>query len=135
MIDEELEMAYEKAVYHLIAPPISWHVGEFVPALDDLFRRNNSSSAIFITASNPKSVLLPVRENEKRQAVLRSWLKSNQMVYFEGYGADPSGIWPQEESFFVINIDRAMAVKVGQLFGQYAVLYHEPEKPVELLFV
>lgn len=42
------------------------------------------------------------------------------------------GTWPAEDSILVVGIGRAEAKSVGRLFGQIAVVFAEPGRPVEL---
>lgn len=133
MIDEELQNAYQNAVYRLFAPSISWKVGQSVPRMNELLTAMKVQSATFITAHNPGSVLLSPQENEDRQHTLRQLVEEHSWKYLKGQGEDPKGLWPAEASLLVLGINDAEALMLARRFQQNAVVMLDLNGPARLL--
>ena len=133
MIDQDLQNAYEKAVYSISKPPISWKVGNKSPELDELLRSYDVTVATFITAYNPKSMQLAKKENQVRNAELANVLNQAGYTYINGQGEDPEGVWLAEASYLVLGMGIKEALPLGRRFVQNAVLIIAMGKPVRLL--
>jgi len=78
---------------------------------------------VFITAHNPKSVMLSERENSVLDKKLKSFLIGKKFKFVRGDAIPRSADWTIEKGFFVFNISKAVAKKICQRFNQNAILY------------
>ena len=98
----------------------------------------NGKSAVIITAWNPRSHLLPVEENKKRNDELNAY--SDKYTVYKAIGkgnmVDISTKihWSSEDGFFIIGIDKVEADKFAIMFEQNAYLLLEYNKPLQLIF-
>lgn len=134
MIDQRLQNAYEKAIYRIFLPPISWKIGDHVPELEHILAEHEKTSACFVTAYNPASISLNKAENEMRQNQLIEVVKAYDWPYFIGQGEDETGYWPAEASLLLLGLSEAESKSIGQQFGQNAVVFLEIGAPARLLF-
>lgn len=134
MIDQDLQNAYEKAIYEIFDPPISWSIGDLVPALDALLEEHQIRTACLITAHNPGSVLVPLNKNQEQQGLLIQLVEQYKWTYLPGQGGDPSGNWPPEDSLLILGLNEVESTELGQQFRQNAVVFLEIGKPAQLLF-
>lgn len=79
--DEELKIAYQKAIYRIFTPPLQWKIGDSSVEIDTLLKNNAVTSAIFISACNPFSQICSSEENEQKTAALAEWLKQQQLSF------------------------------------------------------
>ena len=107
--------------------------GERNPKADEVCRSLSVSSWAYITASNPRSVPLCESENATRLENLMRELEAHALPYFEGKGINPDESWEPEESLFVPGISRALAIRLGSMFDQYAILFAELGNAAELI--
>lgn len=95
------------------------------PELDDYLRTWHPATNewAFLTAWNPRSTILPVVENQRRQAALEQMLRQQKRTFFSGEGRSPQGErqW-REPSFFVLGMSPEQARALGRTFQQNAVL-------------
>ncbi|MEL6655029.1 MAG: DUF3293 domain-containing protein [Bacteroidota bacterium] len=134
MIDQDLQKAYENALYRISKPPISWKVGNYCTELDELLSEHDVEVATFITAYNPGSVSLTAEENQQRNATLQKALATVGYSYLHGQGEDVQCIWTPELSFLVMGMPPEEALTYARQFGQNAVLIIYRKQPVQLLF-
>lgn len=87
----------------------------------------------YVTAFNPRSVLLDLEENRRRNADLQALIAA--LPHRKGLGLDADGNWPAEESFLIAGLDREAALALGRRFEQNAVLFGVLGGPAELLWV
>ena len=133
MIDQDLQNAYEKAVYRIFKPSISWKVGNYCPELDELLLTHDVAQATFITAYNPKSIPLPSYKNRSRNIALAMVLDEAGYTYLEGQGEDPEDIWLAEASYLVLGMSPTQALIFGRQFEQNAILIIAKGEIVRLL--
>ncbi len=88
----------------------------------------------FITACNPRSVVLSDQENAHRHRVLGEVLYLSYPGTIEGVGRSPADDW-REPSYFVPGIDFLHAEALGIVFDQNAILIGEAAGAAELLFL
>lgn len=91
--------------------------------LDQYLRLLGANSAIFITAYNPHSQILPDVVNQARNTELEQWIVTNEHLIIKGQGEDPTGTWPPEASFLIpkLSIDEGKAL--GRCWEQNAVVF------------
>ncbi len=134
MFDQDLQNAYEKAIYEIFDPPISWSIGGLVPAIDALLEEHQITTACLITAHNPKSIIVAVDKNQEQQDLLVQFVEQNEWTYFIGQGNDSSGSWPSEDSLLILGLNEIESTQLGRKFEQNAVVFLEIGKPAQLLF-
>ena len=119
-MDANLIQAYKNTIYQVdgIDQPIK--IGNPNPALDAFCIKNGAQRWAFITAWNPLSVTLSVEENQKRNQKLLVEIANYTVL--TGRGQDPDGIWPAEESFFILGIKLLDSITLGRKYGQRAIV-------------
>ena len=98
-------------------------IGEPSTALVQLFDKTNALCAAFITACNPFSESLPEHKNNEFQKTLEDALTKRSLKFFEGIGQHPSGNWPGEPSFLVLDLDLAAARVLAKYHKQNAFVW------------
>ena len=133
MIPENLIEAYESADYVVFAEPeLVLKIGEPSARLDALLESEQSSTAAFVTAANPRSEKKSAAQNAAALAVLDQVIAAAGYPWRAGEGREPDGSW-REPSRLVIGIYRENAEALGRLFGQNAVVFVEKGAAPELL--
>ena len=133
MIPEDLIEAYESADYVVFAEPeLVLKIGEPSARLDALLESEQSSTAAFVTAANPRSEKKSAAENAAALAVLDQVIAAAGYPWRAGEGREPDGSW-REPSRLVMGIYRENAEALGRLFGQNAVVFVEKGAAPELL--
>ena len=83
----------------------------------------NTESSAFITAYNPFSHVEDEISNTGRQRKLVQDLQDQGLTYFEGIGQHPSGVWPGEPSFLVLDLSLEEATQLGIKYEQNAIIW------------
>ena len=79
--------------------------------------------------------LSTIAPNEAAHARLGEHLRALTPHVSEGAGADPTGEWPPEKSYFALGIDLAKAQELGAIFQQDAVVWTDPDRVPRLLLL
>ncbi len=119
--------AYRNATYRVEA---SQAVAAFELSLDQrcaplaqLMAADGKDCAAFMTAHNPGSEPANAIENGAAQRRLRAALANCTVRVIAGCGGDPTGRWPDEESFLVLGLRLDSARRIGHAFGQNALIW------------
>lgn len=123
-ITAELLQAYTETdfiVHH--TAPFSLKIGVLSHSLLHLFLKKNVVCAAFLTAYNPFSESLPEYKNKALQAALEDDLKKRSLTFIDGIGQHPSGDWPGEPSFLVLDLDLAAATTLAKIYQQNAFVW------------
>jgi hypothetical protein len=109
-------------------------VDQHAPEMDALLERLAARSGVFITAWNPRSVVLSPALNAAAADRLAARVAGEgfRALPHRGFSADPS--WRPEEGLFVLDIDFAYALAMAADFGQNAVTAVALDRPTVLLF-
>lgn len=129
----ELEKHYLDTTYSIFINEEQYdiNIGKTFPsAIQKLL--NKEKSAAILTAWNPRSQLLPSKENKDCNDELNSAL--NQYTVFRAVGQGSDTSWQAEESYFITGIKKEEADKFAVEYGQYAYVWLESEKPASLIF-
>ena len=127
----ELEAAYLVTDYRV----------EDFPTGPFTIRINESSDALagldwaFITACNPRSVLLSDEENARRMADLETAVRQGGWRYFHGQGVGKDHKWPPEPSLLIVGIKEPESVELAKAFGQNAIVAGRPGEPARLVWL
>lgn len=117
-----------EATGHTLTPRqgrICFMAGSRNRALAAMLERHRARRWAFITAWNPGSSPLPRTENDARQAQLRGMVEKRGFRVLPGQGIREDPAWPPEESLMVLGISEGEAVRLGQRFGQLAIVAGE----------
>ena len=132
----DLISAYEVTNFHVKAEPaFTLKVGKASEELKALFNQNNVTSAAFITAWNPYSKSLSVKENQARNDQLKNELIIRSLKFIDGFGQDPLGQWSGEDSFLVLGIDLEASKKLGNQFEQNAIVWMDEDAVPKLILL
>jgi hypothetical protein len=136
-LSSEIIEAYRSARYKVTGTetPFVLHVDEPSAELASLLKNSKSQGAAFITVDNPQSQIVP---NEQNLQARRSFLKEMEgsgLRFYLGVGEDPAGQWPGEQSFLVLGLSLEMAKKLGNQYGQNAILWAGHDGKPELILL
>lgn len=137
MITPQKLEAYRSTAYAVDdspAGPFAIRIGTNSTEADEACRDLSAESWAYVTAWNPRSERLPAAENIELFKRLVSNLDGRSLKWFPGRGVSADDRWA-EESVFVPGLSRAEAVRLGQQFEQYAVVYGALGQPAELVEV
>jgi len=134
-MDENLLEAYRRTTFLADTPKgrLALRVGQRSAELDDLLAAQGVTTWAYVTAFNPGSQLLATRENVSRHRALERLVASLGFESYPGEGIGDDGQWPPEASFLVLGIRRTDAMRLGQRFGQIAVVFGELRHEAELV--
>jgi hypothetical protein len=116
--------AYVETAYRVRigARTITLRAGERQREADRALARFGVRWAVFITACNPASMLLPAAHNRRRMSHLRDLVRRGNLQFAPGEGRPDEAGWRPEPSMLVFGIPPRRAAWLGRRFGQNAVL-------------
>ena len=133
-MNQNLIQAYKSTNYRVLTEPeFTLKVGKPSATLDDVLRSHGVTSASFITAWNPFSKELELKDNRLRNQALVKRAKALGVVLADGFGAWPDDPEKGEESYLLIGVTRDDAIALANEFEQNAIAYAELGNPVELV--
>lgn len=124
-LSEELVSKYLAAQYQvwIDTSVVTLQIGCQSAPLAALLQATGNRSAVYVTACNPASEVATSQENQSAMARLYERLACYSNHIYRGTGIDPSGEWPAEESLLALGIDLSIAKKIGDEFGQNAIVW------------
>lgn len=124
-LSEELVGKYLAAQYQawIDTSVVTLQIGCQSAPLAALLQATGNRSAVYVTACNPASEVATSQENQSAMARLYERLACYSNHIYRGTGIDPSGEWPAEESLLALGIDLSIAKKIGDEFGQNAIVW------------
>lgn len=124
-ISPELVKAYREALYVIYGEggDIQLRVGQSSPELTSLMRSHGASSAAFLTAFNPHSMLEAAEVNVTNHNALIADIHTLGLKSISGEGEDPSHLWPSEPSVLVLDISHQHAELLAGRYRQNAYLW------------
>lgn len=129
---DELDRAYRATSYR-VGSTLILRVGERNAVLDHLLADRGLDEWAYITAQNPRSVVLSPRENRARtEALLADVARYPVML---GEAVPDSGEWPPEASVLVLGIPREDALRFARRMEQNAILCGRRGGVAELVWV
>lgn len=131
-MDSSLLQAYKDARYQINDPHIFFGIGNVPEQLRMYLARWWWKSFGFITAHNPYSKQLSPAENKERNVLLEQDLVWYTYMLWAGWDA----LWQRtpEDSFFVCNIQKDVAIGLARKYQQNALLYWDGQE-IELVVV
>lgn len=117
--------AYRKTNYHFGygTDLITLRIDTRSEALSQLYTSSGYTCGAFITAYNPCGQTQSPEANEAAHARLREELNTLSPIIIEGAGADPTGDWLEEKSFFALGINLETAKSIGIFHKQDAIIW------------
>jgi hypothetical protein len=131
MISNELLQAYLNTNYQVQELDIKIRIAQIDENLERMLVELNVQEWAFITAYNPRSVLLSDDENSKRHQELKNDVSS--LTFFEGQGVGEDPAWKPEKSLLILGLSRQSAKEMGLKYGQNAIVIGEKGMSAELL--
>jgi hypothetical protein len=125
----QLEAVYRRAIYRLleggseVRAPIDLLVDGRSAELDRLLARHGATSWAFVSAANPGSKRLSAAENRRRTHRLAAAIARRGWTRYRGTGIDPSGGWPEEPSYLVLDAPLEEVAALAARFGQAAIVH------------
>lgn len=115
---------------------ITLSVGDISSDFNSLCHNVNCKTGAFITAFNPHSSLLSIRENKHRNQLLEADISNLKGIrYFYGAGEDRDNQWPAEESFMLFDVQQQTAIDLTRRYQQNAFLWIEYQQAAVLIDV
>jgi hypothetical protein len=134
-LNKELIEQYRDSDYVVfLEPHLVLRVGEPSERLDRLLEVHGATSAVFVTAANPRSQKKSAAENAEAMGALDGMLAAAGYPRYPGEGRNEEHTW-REPSVLAIGIYREHAQALGRLFGQNAVVFIEKGQAPELLLL
>ena len=118
---EELLELYKKTKYIIPELEIQIGIDKLNSSIDKELAKTKKLSWAFISPFNPFSKEVSDEENEQYFERLKEQVSTNYAKYFIGYGQGQEG-WKDEKSILIIGISETQATKLGQQFGQNAIV-------------
>ncbi len=137
MLDRALIEAYQATDYVLFVAEgteVTLNIGQPSPAFDRVLDRRKASTAVVVTAYNPRSVVLPDAENSARHLRLTQLLDARGCDYALGEGRDPTGRWKAELECVVFGIAAETGLEIARRFEQNAIVFVARGGVPELLY-
>lgn len=135
----QLEAVYRRAIYRVFAArgrrneetietmepieTIDLRIGRRSAPLDALLARQAATTWAFLSAVNPGSTRLDEEENRRRTRRLAAAVARRGWTRYRGAGIDPSGRWPDEPSFLMLDAPLDEVVALAARFGQAAIVH------------
>jgi hypothetical protein len=132
MLDERLIEAYRATDYVLFVGydgpspsrrDVTLNIGRRNPDFDAVLDRRGATTAVVVTAYNPRSVVLPEAENRARHAQLTADLEARGCDYALGEGRDPTGAWKAELECVVFGIPVELGLEIARAYDQNAIVF------------
>ena len=122
-IKQELLDSYTEANYHVYADPsFILKIGISSKELSKLLMELNVKFVAFITAFNPYSQELLLKENRLRNKKLEGKIQSLDFYYIKGDGRCGDSGDVGEESFLVFGLSERQAINLGKESQQNAIV-------------
>ena len=129
--------AYHSTLYRVGsgAGAITLGIGIHAPQLHSTFKAAGAECGVVITAFNPLGEQWDHAANLAAQGRLEEHLRALAPMVLEAEGADPTGAWPPEPSFFALGINQGTAHLLGTRYRQDAVVWVGGSAIPELLLL
>jgi hypothetical protein len=137
MLDERLIAAYRATDYVLFVGDghdVTLNIGRHNRQFDRELERRKTTTAVVVTAYNPRSVVLSDAENCARHAALTALLDAEGHDYALGEGRDPTGHWKAELECVVFGIPVEAGLELSRRFEQNAIVFVQRGQAPELVY-
>ena len=114
-------------------PDIKIRIDKICPALDGLLQEKSLARWIYVTAWNPGLERPGKLINEQRNRALLKDLNLPGRYVFSGVGRGEDLEWEPEESFLALGVELDVGIRLGQKYGQAAIVAGELGGPACLI--
>lgn len=126
-VSAPLAQSYRQARYVVLTSrPLAFRIDQQNPLLARCLSDNGVSTAGFVTAANPGSILRSREWNDAAMDTLRGRVERMGYPWLPGVAEDPAQAWPDEPSLLIPGIGRQQTLALGAAFGQNAVVWIDP---------
>lgn len=132
-IPQELIDAYNATRFTVFEPSITIKTESVNESLDSLLEQYECDQWAYITSVNPFSETHTDVENEHSFESLKNDVSDYQSFIGEGVGTDPA--WKPEVSLLILGISKTEAKRLGNKYGQNAIVYGKAGKKAELVLL
>lgn len=98
-------------------------IGQYCPTLSHLYKTHKTKTCLFITAHNPYGQILNESINLKRNIDLATELEDKALKFCPAEGKHPTGDWPSESSYLVLNLSLEESCELGKKYEQNAIVW------------
>lgn len=125
----ELDAAYRATTYRVFLPEgvVELRIDSVSSDFAAWLKAKGVNTWAIVTAANPGSQQISIRENAEHQAKLECELLEAGFEPFVVEAVADDGQWPVEESCLVPGIDPSKVIALARQFGQNAVLLGESD--------
>jgi hypothetical protein len=137
LLDQALIAAYRATDYVVFMAEggeVTLNIGRPNAAFDRVLDRRGATTAVVVTAYNPRSVVLSESENRARHAELTALLEARGYGYGLGEGRDPAGQWKPELECVVFGIPLETGLEIARRFAQNAIVFVRKGEAPELAY-
>jgi len=118
--DERLNITYTSAEY--VFHGFVLKIGQRHPEFDLWLDEQGYLNYAFLSAHNPRSIMLSPAENTERQENLLELLRVGGLPFAPAEGRDPNGEWRPETGVFLFDVPAGEVHELARVFGQNAVV-------------
>lgn len=131
-LDPTILNAYIQTAYTVTEWRLTIRIGNNHPQLDRWLKKMHRKTWAYLTAWNPHSTPLSLKENCMRQAALLNDL--TEWPVFSGQGIPDNGDWHAEESILIPGMQLDHALRIARKWEQFAFLYGEIDGKARLIW-
>ncbi|MDC1173606.1 DUF3293 domain-containing protein [Methylophilaceae bacterium] len=136
VIEPDLLIAYLSANYHVYSEqPFIFKVSQYSAELKKLMHKFKKKSAAFITAFNPQSEELNLKENKIRNQQLELEIQRFNFNYIKGDGRCDESDKVGEESYLIFGITQEQSTNLGINYNQNAIIWCSEDARPQLLLI
>lgn len=136
IISSETLSAYSETNFIVYDEPVFiLRVGEYCPALSHLYKTHKTKTCLFMTAHNPYGQALNESVNLKRNLELANELDNKALKYFSAEGKHPTGDWPSEASYLVLDLSLEESCTLGKKYEQNAIIWCDSDCVPQLVLL
>ncbi|SHH07482.1 Protein of unknown function [Hydrocarboniphaga daqingensis] len=125
-VRDRWESVYRKAEYKLMLDDttLTLRIGQYDADAEQLIQRATGLKRewYIITPCNPRSEQARSELNLYYFNELRYEVESRSGIWFQALNCDPSGEWPDEPGFMLVDADRVWVMDMGERFYQNALV-------------
>ncbi|MFC3676215.1 DUF3293 domain-containing protein [Ferrovibrio xuzhouensis] len=136
MISNATLRGYAATTYGVTGPDgtlLGLRLGSHSPATDRLLRQLGAASLCCLNAWNPLSRRLPAARNMAAHLRLKRDLAARGLHALAHTGIPDNPHWQPEPGFAVLDLETEKAIRLGETYGQYAVVCYRRGETADLL--
>lgn len=136
MISDATLRGYAATTYGVTRPDgtlFGLRLGTHSPEADRLLRQAGATSLCCLNAWNPLSRRQPAARNMAAHLRLKRDLAARGLQTLAHTGIPDSPLWPPEPGFAVLDLETEKAIRLGETYGQYGLVFYRAGGWAELL--